>query len=171
MALLCFRSFEPRLDQGVHQFCCSVGQTWKFSKCLWFTTDCLLVCEVFRIAGPLTNWTHCLRRGGKQQTQAEGLREGGIYGSFHTAYINNILCSKFYFVSMKVITFTHCGKLAGICYRWPLCLLRPKIYTLGTWDPLSLLLVVWGKLLLPELQDRADPLGQTVPSLLTPPRQ
>lgn len=52
-----------------------------------------------------------------------------------------------------------------------LCLLGPKIYTLGTWDPLSLLLLVWGKLLLPELQDRADPLGQTVPFLLTPPRQ
>lgn len=37
-----------------------------------------LVCQVFRNAGPLTNWTPCLRKGGKQQTQAEGLGEGGV---------------------------------------------------------------------------------------------
>ena len=50
-------------------------------------------------------------------------------------------------------------------------LVGPKMYTLRTWDPISLLLLVWAKLLLPELQDRADPLGQTIPFLLTPPRQ
>lgn len=37
--------------------------------------------------------------------------------------------------------------------------------------PVSLLLMVWGTLPLPKLQDRVNPLGQTIPFLLTPPRR
>lgn len=68
----------PRWEEGVHQFCCSVGQTWRWSQCLWFTIDCLLVCQVFRIAGPLTNWTHCLRSGGESSRPKQRGRGTGV---------------------------------------------------------------------------------------------
>lgn len=46
-----------------------------------------------------------------------------------------------------------------------------KLHIKNFKHPVSLLLLVWGTLPLPKLQDRVNPLGQTIPFLLTPPRR
>lgn len=166
--------FKPHLNQGLHQFCYNVGQTWRFSKCLWFTTD--LVCQVF--LGTLDLWpTGNTVSGGGESSKPKPRHWGkGVFivvylvdtSTTHYKMLKLLLCLH---DSLFAFTFTHCGKVSWDLWQWLLNFLGPNIYTVGAWNPLSLLLVVCGKLLLPELQDRADPLGQTVPFLLTPPRQ